>query len=221
MPAAFLATNLVLLSAGLPITSNRISWKRSTGDIFLDSSIWLVYRLLQIGLVGNCVSGSIVCVQSMPVYRLLQIGLVGNLSAHLRTSSGSQVSKCLPITSNRISWKLTPRIERGLKPLKVHVYRLLQIGLVGNKCSIDKVRSPVKPDGLPITSNRISWKRLPYSPRPFRNSHVVYRLLQIGLVGNWNNIRMSVSSAVSLPITSNRISWKLYSVPFLCGYWHV
>ena len=46
------------------------------------ATVLTVYRLLQIGLVGNAevvVSSSYVSIKELiPVYRLLQIGLVGN-----------------------------------------------------------------------------------------------------------------------------------------------
>ena len=61
------------------------------------------------------------------------------------------------------------------------VYRLLQIGLVGNLIREVNTTIYIKAR-LPITSNRISWKLLPVDP--------------------------SLRLVASLPITSNRISWK-------------
>ena len=60
---------------------------------------------------------------------------------------------------------------------------------------------------LPITSNRISWKLLVCSFG--RDTTAVYRLLQIGLVGNPSELTFESWSIARLPITSNRISWKL------------
>gem|GEM_PF-2332224 len=60
---------------------------------------------------------------------------------------------------------------------------------------------------LPITPNRISWKRVVY----FRINYfcLVYRLPQIGLVGNDKSVRHDKSIVDNgLPITPNRISWK-------------
>ena len=67
----------------------------------------------------------------------------------------------------------------------LRVYRLLQIGLVGNATLeiLERRQNPQR-SRLPITSNRISWKR---------------PMLVSGLRGK----------AGCLPITSNRISWKL------------
>ena len=63
---------------------------------------------------------------------------------------------CLPITSNRISWK--PHCLYLLLAMDCEdVYRLLQIGLVGNTMWNLQARLPDQ--CLPITSNRINWKQ--------------------------------------------------------------
>ena len=93
------------------------------------------------------------------------------------------VESGLPITPNRISWKLPVRTAS---------------------------RAKYRAKSLPITPNRISWKRVDNSPAGLQAARV-YRLPQIGLVGN---LTFAIASAEglevwSLPITPNRISWKL------------
>ena len=116
-----------------------------------------VYRLLQIGLVGNSVSHGSLHILINRVYRLLQIGLVGNC---VRTWLAVVVAlESLPITSNRISWKQEGRLYFQISRNK------------GTGC-------------LPITSNRISWKLYILVVIGWTKCSYVYRLLQIGLVGN-------------------------------------
>ena len=143
----------------LPITSNRISWKLNSNFAICFLFFWrpIVYRLLQIGLVGNsyCSIRIGLVNKVVLVYRLLQIGLVGN--AFFAANALHFPNSGLPITSNRISWKLLFSVNGKLSLL---VYRLLQIGLVGNLSSHDYSPEGVNEwnCGLPITSNRISWK---------------------------------------------------------------
>ena len=90
----------------------------------------VVYRLLQIGLVGNLTGAVALMIAAVAVYRLLQIGLVGNLAVSIAWASLDATER-LPITSNRISWKRGLQFVPGWH-LNTNVYRLLQIGLVGN-----------------------------------------------------------------------------------------
>ena len=114
----------------LPITSNRISWKLPIQCCLEPLQYLHVYRLLQIGLVGNSASCPNHAIAPSKVYRLLQIGLVGNGGSRLE--SGHKLISCLPITSNRISWKLQTSRFLLQSVWGLLVYRLLQIGLVGN-----------------------------------------------------------------------------------------
>ena len=120
---------ILLGSSGLPITSNRISWKLSARKCFI-SNVWVVYRLLQIGLVGNLTWWVTPWAESR-VYRL---PITSNRISwkHKMLTAGCIVSRvCLPITSNRISWKLN--------------------------CDFIAITESIW-TRLPITSNRISWK---------------------------------------------------------------
>ena len=110
-------------------------------------------------------------------YRLVKIGFVGNLEG---SSSSHLNSEALPISQNRICWKLD--ISTVLNTRRDDAYRLVKIGFVGNNPRAGTIICSKTAFILPISQNRICWK----------------------LEAPWY-----LGIFYNLPISQNRICWKL------------
>ena len=93
-----------------------------------------VYRLTQIGIVGNpeLLARTALAVVAHVVYRLTQIGIVGNLRIAARFSAKS-LSTVYRLTQIGIVGNQKHFTKSNSSLTSQIVYRLTQIGIVGNK----------------------------------------------------------------------------------------